>query len=377
LSWAPADLDAMNYFYGTSMSSSELAVLSAPLFLRFLARLNPFIIPFKNAFLVRICKKIRNNYDVIISLHNESDFGCRGIQYIHDPPYWSDESSTKFRLSLNLIFPHHLWAIFKGRYRPWMLISGFSHDRMKSNLTLVNSHWTGSKIREHYGIKCLTVYPPVPGSFPIKSWEDREDGFVCIGRIQPWKQFEKLIQIIEAVRTEIEDAHLHIIGTTEESGYYRKLLDLAQGSSWVFLNENVSREELIKIVTGHRYGIHGMIDEPFGIAVAEMVRGGCIVFVPRNGGPMEIVGNDDRLLYDTKDEAVVKILRVMKNGYEQISLLKYLDSRKDLFSTERFIKRIQEIVMQFSKETPTTDDASPIVSPCMDNSKGVEHEIQR
>ena len=251
-----------------------------------------------------------------------------------------------------------------------MLVAGFSHDRMRSNLTLVNSRWTGGRIEELYGMRCLTVYPPVPGSFPDSSWEERENGFVCIGRIAPWKRIERLIEIIGAVRSQIGDAHLHIIGTTEDRIYRRRLLRLARGSPWLHLNENVSREGLVGLVSRHRYGIHGMVNEPFGIAVAEMVHGGCIVFVPRNGGPKEIVGGDDRLLYETNEEAVRKILRVMKNRDEQRSLLRHLRSRKALFSTESFFRRIREIVRLFPGEIPSNSDSHPNEGPAHEKNPG-------
>jgi len=92
-----------------------------------------------------------------------------------------------------------------------------------------------------------------------------------------------------------------------------------------------------------------MVDEPFGLAVAEMIQGGCIVFVPRRGGPAEIVGGDDRLLYGTVEEAVRRIVRVMMNHDEQVSVLRFLASRKDQFSRELFMHHIQQIVGEFPK----------------------------
>ncbi|MCI0453956.1 MAG: hypothetical protein L0Y68_03040, partial [Candidatus Dadabacteria bacterium] len=66
---------------------------------------------------------------------------------------------------------------------------------MKNNITLVNSDWTGNKIREFYGIEPTTVYPPVPGDFAEMPWEKKENGFVCVGRISPGKRFETVIEI--------------------------------------------------------------------------------------------------------------------------------------------------------------------------------------
>lgn len=360
LSWTSPDIDAMNRFFATSLKPSDFTAHSAPLFLRVLVKLNPYLSPLRYGILLRLCKRMRNDYDIMISVNNEADFGCKGIQYVHDPPYWFYHVYGKPRPGIRLLFPHHLWAVFKGKHRPWMLIAGFSYDRMKENISLVNSDWTGMKLKEVYGIESTTVYPPILGSFPQVPWEDRENGLVCIGRISPWKNLEKIIEITEAVRSKVPDTHLHIVGTTgRERGYLEGLFRMVRDSSWILVNENVSREELVHLITSHRYGIHGMVDEPFGIAVAEMVHGGCIVFVPRNAGPMEIVGGDDRLLYGTTEEAVRKIVHVMSSPDEQTSLCSYLNSRGDLFSKERFMYRIQQIVRQFPERIPSsTHEAS-------------------
>ena len=348
LSWAPPDIEAVNRVFATSLKSSEFTAHYAPLFLRALAKLNPYLYPLRYGILLRLCKKISNDYDIMISVNNEADFGRKGIQYVHEPPYWFYPIYRQSRPDIRLLFPHHLWTVFKGKHRPWMLVAGFSYDRMKQNITLVNSNWTATRVREAYGMVSTTVYPPVLGSFPKVPWAEREIGFVCIGRIIPWKKLEKIIEITEAVRSQVPETHLHIIGNTDrQRGYLDSLIHLARDSSWIYFNENVSREELARLVASHRYGIHGMIDEPFGIAVAEMVHGGCIVFVPRNAGPMEIVGEDDRLLYGTTEEAVRKIIRVMRSPDEQASIRSYLDSRKSLFSRERFMQSIQQVVERF------------------------------
>ena len=219
---------------------------------------------------------------------------------------------------------------------------------MKQNLTLVNSNWTGSKFKERHGCEAVTLYPPVPGNFPEVPWEEREDGFVCIGRISPEKELEKLIGIVGKLRPHGKNVHLHIIGTTDNRSYYQKISRLARdNASWITLNENISRNELTRIVTQHRYGIHGMREEHLGIAVAEMIRGGCIVFAPRGGGQMEVIGNDDRLLYNTADEAALKIEQVMENSHLQNALRSHLAARRELFSAERFCREMRVFVRDF------------------------------
>lgn len=348
LSWEPADFDAINTLFASSLGLSEFTSLSAPRLLRVLAKFNPYVLSFTQGIIQRMCKKMRNNYDVIISANNEADFGCKGIQYLHEPPYWVPQLYGRPYPDKSLFSQHNLWALFKGERRPWMLISGFSYDRMKENLTLVNSNWTGTRLKEIYGLESTTVYPPVLGDFPEIPWERRENGLVCIGRIVPSKNLEKLVEITAHVRRTVPEAHLHIIGTTDESpAYVKHIRHLGKDASWISLNENVTRKELEQLVTSHRYGIHGMVNEPFGIAVAEMIHAGCITFVPRSGGPREIIGEDDRLLYGTIGEAVTKITHVMQSSDEQSSLRDYLSSRRDLFSKNHFISQIQQIVEEF------------------------------
>ncbi|HEX9445386.1 MAG TPA: glycosyltransferase family 4 protein, partial [Candidatus Binatia bacterium] len=229
-------------------------------------------------------------------------------------------------------------------------ISDFSMERLKHNLTLVNSNWTGGKIRECHGIDSTTLYPPVPGDFPAVPWAEREDGFVCVGRFSPEKELDKVIDIIAAVRSRGRDAHLHLIGGGAAGfGSYAAHIRrrAAENASWVFLHEDVPRAELAALVARHRYGIHGMSEEHFGMAVAEMVRAGCVVFVPRGGGQVEIVEGDERLLYSGREEAAAKIARTMSDEERQTTLRKVLASRKPLFTTERFMAGVREIVRGF------------------------------
>ena len=50
-----------------------------------------------------------------------------------------------------------------------------------------------------------------------------------------------------------------------------------------------------------------MEEEHFGMVVAEMIKAACIVFVPKGGGQVEIVGEDERMIYDDMIEASEKI----------------------------------------------------------------------
>jgi glycosyltransferase involved in cell wall biosynthesis len=350
LTWEPPDFEQLNRFYGSALKASDFEDIRwANPALRAIINLDPDVGSFqKVAYLIRVCRRIKDKYDVMMTADNEVDFGCRGIQYLHYP-----YMGGKITPLLDSSWLRKIWEAFRGNYRPWMLFSGFSYLRMKENLTLVNSDWTGRKVKESYGIEPITVYPPVPGFFPEVPWERRENGFVCLGRFHPCKKFERAIEIVKRVRAVGKnDIHLHLIGCKayqpEGVGYYEKLKKITEAnSSWISLDENLSREELVSLLACHRYGIHALETEHFGIAVAEILRAGCIVFVPNDGGQVEIVGGDERLVYASEEEAAQKIIRVMSNPEEQNAICAYLNQRREMFSTERFMRDIQRVVGQF------------------------------
>jgi hypothetical protein len=40
-------------------------------------------------------------------------------------------------------------------------IAGFSMERLRQNVTLVNSNWTGAQVKKFLGIQAETLYPPL------------------------------------------------------------------------------------------------------------------------------------------------------------------------------------------------------------------------
>jgi len=90
-----------------------------------------------------------------------------------------------------------------------------------------------------------------------------------------------------------------------------------------------------------------MREEHFGMAPAEMMRAGMIVWVPKGGGQVEIVGGEPSLVYETEQEAADAIRRVIDDDAEQLRLRELLASRGELFDEQRFMREIQEVVAEF------------------------------
>ena len=340
-SWTPARFDEINRFYGTTLDARRIKNFFPPAPLRGLFPLD--LDPWRaqpTAMMMRYGKWIRKRYDRTLALWNEIDLGAPCIQYVHYP-YRSRMERREKELTRRSPLLGFLY-----RNRPWRIISGFSWERMKQNSTLVNSDWTGRYFTEMYGAPTQTLYPPVSWRAPHVAWAERENGFVCIGRLSAEKRYQDIIAILADVRARGHALHLHIIGALRDarmdSAYYQRVHALVQEhGAWVTLHENIARHELEELVARQRYGIHAYRQEHFGIAPAEMVRGGCIVFVPNDGGQVEIVGNEPRLRYDSHADAVEKIVRVLEDARAQDDLRNALAARAELFSPERFVRELR------------------------------------
>ncbi len=352
LTWTPPDLEELNRFFGTDLCASDADFMVMNPLLRAVARNLPTrMARLRDQYLGKRSRRIADQFDAVLTGDNEGDVGPRGIQYIHFPKIrWNAAAGER-----------QWWSAPEG---PWWSapviraycaiadrLTGVSWERMRRNLTLVNSDFTGRSVRKLHGIEAITVYPPAIGEFPEVPWEQRKDGFVCIGCIVPWKRIELMIEILSAVRAAGAQVHLHVVGKGGSPGYMASIRRLVQANaSWIHLHEDISRPELVELIAGHRYGIHAMHEEPFGMAVAELISGGCITFVPNSGGQVEIVGNDERLIYTSREDAVNKIIRAIREPDYQASLRSYVASRSQLFRSERFVSRIREVVGDYLRE---------------------------
>jgi glycosyltransferase involved in cell wall biosynthesis len=192
------DLDKFNHAYGTHLNRKEITIIELPV---------PSV--FRNRFdalrgyrLSRFCKENSAEYDLMISTYNVMDFGRRGIQFIADFSF-DDRLRRSFDFS-----PDGVKGLFyrKSPFRSLYLALGkmlsgtYGAKGWKDNLTIANSDWSGRLFKEVCGIESGTIYPPVPGEFPAVPWPERENGFVCLGRLVPEKRIDMLISILSEVR---------------------------------------------------------------------------------------------------------------------------------------------------------------------------------
>ena len=342
VTFSDVDPAELNRYYGTTLRDGEFSTVRAKL-PPLLNRTKRFLL-LKDHLMMRFCKSAGNRFDLFISVGGAMDFGAPGIQYMALAP-----GSTLVKVLEGDPKVPSWYRLFKRNFtRLAQLTSHLSQDRLLQNTTLVTSRWAGKLAKRLYGFhNCEVVYPPVNSTRSGVAWSSREDGFLCIARISPEKQIERAIEILKLVRGKGFDVSLRIVGRHDNPQYLQRIRQLREENSvWVTLEDPLPRSELGALMGRFKYGINAATDEPFGIALAEMVAAGCIVFVPDSGGQTEIV-EDARLIYDDVNDAADKIADVLESDELQESLGERLSQREKVFSTQAFCCCIQRVVGRF------------------------------
>jgi glycosyltransferase involved in cell wall biosynthesis len=347
LSWRPVEIEPINRFFGTRLRSGDFDTLVVPRGWRYLPDRLPVPATLLHlGLLMRYARRVSDGFDVLVGAHNEADYGRRSIQYIHYPTY------IRPRPAVDLRWYHRSSAALKAYYAIADRFAAVSFARIQTNLTLANSDWTAARVKQFLGIDAQTLYPPVVGTNDGLAWTQRRPAFLAIGRISPEKEYERVFRILAHVRSSVPDLTLTVVGTADRHArvYYERLQALArQLGSWIEFQHDLSRDDVRALMRQYRYGIHGMREEHFGMAPAEMARAGMIVWVPHGGGQVEIVGGEPALCYDTEDNGAERIIEVLRQPAEQRRLRDLLVARSELFSAERFIASAQAIVRTFTE----------------------------
>lgn len=343
LTLEPFSAGALNRFYGTNIDEKRVEVLiQRPFLMEQLSRVPLRLSLLRHSLLLHNLERYVRGFDLVIHTENEANLFRRGIQYVHFPAYFRPRPDAERPVL------HHRWLL-RAYYGLCDRLARNSREAIKRNLTLVNSDWTGRAMSETYDQHpTITLYPPVAGDFPQVPWEEREPHFVCIGRISSEKRVERVIGILKRVRARFPEIRLHLVGTSDDDVYGRRIrAAVEEERAWIELHQDISRGELLELISHQRFGIHGMPEEHFGMAVAELVRAGCVVWVPDGGGQVEIVRKNPHLCYQSDDQAVAEICRALEDPAHALALRAMLEPQRERYTEQQFMLRLRQIVEQF------------------------------
>ncbi len=342
------DLDELNRYYRTDVAPLEIR--HAP---RYDALLNEVDLPLynlRNALLNRFVGKYANEFDAIVGTDNELSLDVPTVQYIHTPRF--GRLVTTKRVGEDS-FVDHFYDRLSWR------VGGFDAERIAGSELVTNSRWMANVVQDAYDTRPEIVHPPVDTSgFEPRPWGERENGFVTIGRLARYKRIERAIRIVDGVRERGHDVHLHVIGPSYDEEYRCELDAMADRRDYIAIEGELPREELVEMICSHRYGLHAKRREHFGMAIAELVAGGAIPFVPDASGQRDIVNERDEQLYGTVEEAVDRIDEVLATPSLQSELRSTPEAIERRFGRERFREEMRDAVERALEDADAAGSAS-------------------
>lgn len=146
---------------------------------------------------------------------------------------------------------------------------------------IANSNFVKQRIKKYYDREAEVIYPPVDDAFFSLCTKKREDFYVCIGRMVPYKKIDLIVEAF----SQMPDLKLVLIG----DGYNSKDI-IAKVASFKNINYvgHLSNEELKAYLQKSKASIFAA-KEDFGIGCVESQLCGTPVIALKNGGYLETV----------------------------------------------------------------------------------------
>jgi glycosyltransferase involved in cell wall biosynthesis len=302
-------------------------------------------------------------YKPILNLKKKKEF--RLLEYIHFPfhaislekgniPKEYKEAFERYLSDAIKYYRKYQNGLWKYYFSIWLKIYGkvARDDPFKSaDVVLANSKYIARLINLLWSGKVLVLNPPVKirdfEPFQEKTFEERENAIVMIGRISPEKRIEDVINALALMESK---PTLKIIGGLIPSTIQYKMSLEKQAkdkNAKVEFHVNASREELVRIATSSKVFVHSTIGEHFGIAVVEGMAAGCPAIIHKSGGPYEDIIDYGKhgLFYETIEDLAETMDRLMTvPKFWQYYHLKSI-SRARTFSDLEFSKKLLSVIL--------------------------------
>jgi len=262
------------------------------------------------------------------------------------------------RILLKELVPFRFRYSFKGRIL-WRIHSilfkyYYSLDWNNENIyVLSNSTLTYEHINKSLNpANNIILYPPVQVRKLLDKLPNKEktDKIIYIGRIQPEKGVEDLLEALKILKEKNGNTiKATIIGFKLSDKYLKRILDIVEKYSLdnVTIHINAPRSIVLKELSESKIIVHPAIHEAFGIAVVEGLAAGCTPIV-RCGmyGPWRDILENGKYGYCFRNvtELASQIIRAIRNPLNRdTALKKALEFDEESF-TSKLIEIIQDII---------------------------------
>ena len=166
--------------------------------------------------------------------------------------------------------------------------------------------------------------------------------------------------MVGELRRRGHDVHLHIVGSGTGS-YADRIEALAAGRAHIRLHRGISRADLAGLLGRHRFGLHMMRNEHFGMAVAEMTAAGMLVFAHASAGPAEILGARSPLLFTDAEGAVRAAERLLRDPGLRDEIRAAVAARgiAEAYTPQAFMRSIRQVAAEAVRRAESCGSPAP------------------
>ncbi|MBT4384318.1 glycosyltransferase [Candidatus Peregrinibacteria bacterium] len=280
-----------------------------------------------------------SEYDLVISSNHSASKGIitkpetLHVSYCHSPMrYVWDRSHSYLKGQKNFALLRPLYKPMLHKLRLWDRIAADRVDHC-----IANSEHVSARIKKYYGRESEVILPPVDLTKFSKA-SKKEDYYLAVGRLIPYKRFDLVVQACESL-----GRPLKIIGSGSELSRLKKMA----GPYTEFL-ENVTDEELSEFYQGAKALIFPQLED-FGIVPLEAMASGTPVIAYGAGGALETVVEGKSGLF-FKEQTVKSLSKAIKEFEKKKWPIKKVADTVSTFSNARFRSELNHSLENAWKE---------------------------
>jgi glycosyltransferase involved in cell wall biosynthesis len=342
----PTGIYMASEFFNKEVDNIEIHNIKVPRYLR-----HPYTI-------THIAKKAAqtNSYNLFILSDDVPKClnGKRAICYVHYPHAarlkFKEYVANKYKRTLT---GRLVWNVHKFTFPLFYVTQNFS----TTWFMLANSTLTLEHLRKTFkNCKAVILHPPVASAkirdIYVSSQVQKENLIVSIGRFEPERRFEDVIEALRLLLKKGFELKLSIIGFSYDRKYQeflRTFIGKKNLENKVEFLEDIKRDVILDRLLRAKVLVHTAIREPFGIAVVEGMAAGCIPVVRKGfNGPWIDITQEGRygIGFESVEDLALAIETII-NAYENFIKSKNVISRALQFDEKIFNTSFVNVVNDF------------------------------
>ena len=234
-----------------------------------------------------------------------------------------------------------------------------SYLKKNSDLIICGSQWARKEHLSALNFKpeMVKVFPyPIdtavfkPKKTQIEPKQNNQKTFLWLGRIEPRKRLDLLLDAYKLILQERQDIKLKIVGSVKpEFAGYKKLLDRYEYRHLIDYQPSIARSEVPELMAHCDVLTQPSEGENFGTSVAEALCCGLPVIVGPTNGTKDFISSSSFIFEEYTAESLKKTMLEAVEAIEQEREKLTLDARETAeknFSVSRIVDSLEDIFQE-------------------------------